>query len=170
MALIKCKECGTEVSTKATVCPKCGAPASSGKIEALALGLRKMGFGTILILSLLFAWVSYKLSPDGSSNTGQSQFKSSPDSATPNYVLTADQLYGDYSANEVAADAKYKGKIVLVRGVIDDIGKDILDDAYIVIGGRGGFLDGVQCTFAKDKQHLSVITPNKALLIRNNAG
>lgn len=26
MALIKCKECGAEVSDKADVCPKCGAP------------------------------------------------------------------------------------------------------------------------------------------------
>ncbi|EGT5713139.1 zinc-ribbon domain-containing protein [Cronobacter dublinensis] len=26
MALIKCKECGAEVSSKADVCPKCGAP------------------------------------------------------------------------------------------------------------------------------------------------
>jgi len=26
MALIKCKECGEAVSSKADVCPKCGAP------------------------------------------------------------------------------------------------------------------------------------------------
>ncbi|WP_412514572.1 MULTISPECIES: zinc-ribbon domain-containing protein [Shewanella] len=27
MALVKCKECGEEVSTKAKTCPKCGAKA-----------------------------------------------------------------------------------------------------------------------------------------------
>lgn len=29
MALIKCKECGETVSSKADVCPKCGAPFKS---------------------------------------------------------------------------------------------------------------------------------------------
>lgn len=30
MALVKCKECGTDVSTKATACPKCGAKMQAG--------------------------------------------------------------------------------------------------------------------------------------------
>lgn len=69
-------------------------------------------------------------------------------SQTPSYTLTAEQLYREYDSNEVSADAKYKGKVIIVSGTIQAIGKDIMDDAYIVIGGRG-FLDGVQCTFTK---------------------
>jgi len=72
-------------------------------------------------------------------------------SQVPSYTLSANQLYREYDDNEVAADAKYKGKIVIVSGKIQDIGKDIMDDAYIVIGGEG-FLDGVQCTFTKGEQ------------------
>jgi hypothetical protein len=72
-------------------------------------------------------------------------------SQAPSYTLSASQLYSDYNSNEVAADSKYKGKVVIVTGTIQDIGKDIMDDAYIVIGG-GGFLDGVQCTFTKGEQ------------------
>jgi hypothetical protein len=72
-------------------------------------------------------------------------------SKAPSYTLSANQLYNEYSSNEVAADSKYKGKVVIVTGTIQDIGKDIMDDAYIVIGG-GGFLDGVQCTFTKGEQ------------------
>ena len=72
-------------------------------------------------------------------------------SQAPSYTLSANQLYNEYNSNEVAADAKYKGKVVIVTGAIQDIGKDIMDDAYIVIGG-GGFLDGVQCTFTKGEQ------------------
>jgi len=72
-------------------------------------------------------------------------------SQTPSYTLTAEQLYREYDSNEVSADAKYKGKVIIVSGTIQDIGKDIMDDAYIVIGG-GGFLDGVQCTFTKGQQ------------------
>jgi len=72
-------------------------------------------------------------------------------SKAPSYTLSANQLYNEYNSNEVAADSKYKGKVVIVTGTIQDIGKDIMDDAYIVIGG-GGFLDGVQCTFTKGEQ------------------
>lgn len=67
------------------------------------------------------------------------------------YTVSANQLYSEYNSNEVAADAKYKGKIVIVSGTIQDIGKDIMDNAYIVIGGSG-FLDGVQCTFSKGEE------------------
>lgn len=70
---------------------------------------------------------------------------------TINLKLKADQLYSEYSANEVAADMKYRGQVIEVSGTIQDIGKDILDNAYIVIGGDG-FLDGVQCTFLKNQQ------------------
>jgi type II secretory pathway pseudopilin PulG len=72
-------------------------------------------------------------------------------SQTSSYELSANQLFREYDQNEVAADAKYKGKVVVVTGTIQNIGKDIMDEAYIVIGGAG-FLDGVQCTFTKGEQ------------------
>lgn len=68
----------------------------------------------------------------------------------PDYRVTADALFAEFKENEVAADTKYKGKIVVVSGVIQDIGKDVMDQAYIVLGG-GGFLDGVQCTFTESQ-------------------
>lgn len=72
-------------------------------------------------------------------------------SKVTSYILSATRLYRDYDSNEVAADAKYKGKVVIVSGKIQDIGKDIMGEAYIVIGGAG-FLDGVQCMFTKGEQ------------------
>ena len=72
-------------------------------------------------------------------------------SKAPSYTLSANQLYREYENNEVSADAKYKGKIVIVSGKIQDVGKDIMDEPYIVIGGEG-FLDGVQCSFAKSQE------------------
>ena len=72
-------------------------------------------------------------------------------SQIPSYTLTATELYNAYESNEVAADAKYKGKIVVVSGTIQSIGKDIMDEAYIVIGGSTS-LDGAQCMFTKDQE------------------
>lgn len=85
-------------------------------------------------------------------------------SQAPNYTISADQLYSDYNSNEVAADAKYKGKVVIVSGRIQDIGKDIVDDAYIIIGGEG-FLDRVQCMFTKGQQS-SVASLSKGQHVR----
>lgn len=66
------------------------------------------------------------------------------------YKLAANELFRAYERNEVAADSKYKGEVVEVSGIVRDIGKDIMGNIYIVIGG-GGFLDGVQCTFPKSE-------------------
>lgn len=44
---------------------------------------------------------------------------------------TATQLYTEYNANEVAADAKYKGKWVQVRGLVFSVAKDIAGKPYI---------------------------------------
>ena len=71
---------------------------------------------------------------------------------TPVYNLSADALYSEYEANQVAADNKYKGKIIIVTGKVQDIGLDIMDQPYIVIGGKG-FLDGVQCMFSPSENN-----------------
>ena len=67
------------------------------------------------------------------------------------YTLTADQLYSEYDSNQVAADAKYKDKVVEISGSIGGIGKDITDTAYVIIGGTG-MLNGVQCMFPKGQE------------------
>lgn len=65
--------------------------------------------------------------------------------------VTAAQLYKDYEANEVAADAKYKGKVIAVSGVVGNIGKDLLDKMYVSLK-TGHVIGSVQCFFAKSHQ------------------
>ncbi|MCX5952459.1 MAG: hypothetical protein NTZ40_02960 [Cyanobacteria bacterium] len=69
------------------------------------------------------------------------------------FTTTADQLYSEYDANQVSADTKYKGKIVVITGPISDIGKDVTDTAYVIIGGTG-LLNGAQCMFPKGQESL----------------
>lgn len=68
-------------------------------------------------------------------------------SQSPSYTLDADQLRGEYDANVVAADNKYKGKVVAVSGKVQIIGKEG-DSAYIVMG-LGGVFNGVKCMFTQ---------------------
>jgi len=81
----------------------------------------------------------------------------------PAFTLKAKTLFSEYKANEVAADAKYKGKIVVINGKIQDIGKDVMDQAYIVVGGSG-LMDGVQCTFSKGEND-SVASLSKGQIV-----
>jgi hypothetical protein len=61
--------------------------------------------------------------------------------------VSATRLYADYMANEISADQRYKGKALLVTGVVDDIGKDFMDTMYVTLIGDG-ILGSVQCYFA----------------------
>jgi hypothetical protein len=52
----------------------------------------------------------------------------------PRYApVTARDLYAAYEANEVSADAQYKGKRFTIDGVIDTIGKDVLQTPYVAL-------------------------------------
>lgn len=53
--------------------------------------------------------------------------------ASPNDVVkvSAEGLYQAYEANEVATDARLKGHIVEVTGIVDSINKDAFDDVVI---------------------------------------
>lgn len=66
-----------------------------------------------------------------------------------NYAMSASELYNAYNENEVSADEQYKGKSIAVTGVIEEIGKDILDEPYIILSGQG-FLSDIQCYVPKE--------------------
>jgi hypothetical protein len=64
-----------------------------------------------------------------------------------------DTLLADYKANEVWADATYKGKLIRTTGVLGDIKKDILDNPYVTLGhGRDFEIPEVQCSLASSHE------------------
>lgn len=62
--------------------------------------------------------------------------------------VTAVKLATEYKDNQVAADMKYKDKVVEVSGTIDTIGKDILEDSYVSFEGAG-IVNRIQCYVSK---------------------
>ncbi len=75
-------------------------------------------------------------------------FNGTTDTTTPSVIhVTAQELCSAYEANEVAADAEYKGKTLEIYGMVYDIGKDILDKPYIELLGENIYVWGVQCMF-----------------------
>ena len=68
-------------------------------------------------------------------------------------TFTADALHGEYDANEVAADGKYKGKTVEVTGTVKEIGKGAFGGQYVAFTlARNQFMTSVQCEFPTSAQ------------------
>jgi len=63
---------------------------------------------------------------DGSSPTADAP-------AAPLPHIEASDLVAAYVANELAADAKFKGNSYIISGTVDDIGKDIMGTAYVTL-------------------------------------
>lgn len=66
----------------------------------------------------------------------------------PSITVSAEKLYSDYEDNGVAADGKYKGKVIRVTGVVNNIDRDIMDNIYVTLKGDQYFGD-IQCFFSE---------------------
>ena len=84
--------------------------------------------------------------------------------------VTAMQIINDYKDNGVAADAKYKNKLVEVSGVVDTIDKDILDTPYIALESyEYAIVDRIQCMFSKsDEVQLATVAKGQQITLRGN--
>ena len=60
----------------------------------------------------------------------------------PEYRVSAVQLFAEYEANEPAASEKYKGKVIIVTGVISKIYRAFLYTPYVDLEA------GVRCHFS----------------------
>ena len=83
--------------------------------------------------------------------------------SNPSVTISASKLYKEYNENEIAADEKYKGKIIEVTGVIRDIGNDIMDNAYITLVGNEYFGD-IQCYF-NEKSVVAKLSKGKRISV-----
>lgn len=82
--------------------------------------------------------------------------------------ISVDQLLSEYKSNEVAADQKFKGKVLEIAGTVNSIGKDIGNDPYITLKSGENFdFRGVQCYFDKSQEsQLANISKGQQITIR----
>ncbi len=60
----------------------------------------------------------------------------------PEFQISAVQLAAEYESNESAANEKYKGKVIVVTGVVSKIYRGFLYTPYVDLEG------GVRCNFS----------------------
>jgi hypothetical protein len=90
-------------------------------------------------------------------------------SASPSPVtitITAVQLWVDFDSDQDAANAKYRGKVINVTGIVNEIGIDRVDTPYVLLTSADG-LFGVQCLFSsKDELRSAQLSQGQTLTIQ----
>ena len=66
----------------------------------------------------------------------------------PEFRVTAAEMVADYTASESEADDKYKGKVVVVTGVISEIYRGFLYTPYVDLEA------GVRCSFSDNEDEV----------------
>ena len=66
----------------------------------------------------------------------------------PEFRITAAEMVADYTASESEADDKYKGKVVVVTGVISEIYRGFLYTPYVDLEA------GVRCSFSDNEDEV----------------
>lgn len=138
----KCPKCQEEISKNAKKCKHCGSD------------LRNWFLRHKIISVVLIFFVLVIIGGSSGENNKQTNtnIQDNPKQEEVTIEVTAIKLSEEYDANKVAADAKYKDKRLKVMGIIDGIGKDILDNPYVTLEGMPNRLFGVQCMFPKSKE------------------
>lgn len=146
--MIKCPECGKEISDKASSCPSCGftlnsqntqpAPKSS-KIKKVCL----IG-GILFLVLIMIGFCSNGNSSDDASSSKQAA------NVKPELTVSAFELFNAFMENELSANQTYKGKYIAVQGAVESIGEDIVGTPYVTLKTSNAILS-VQCMLNKSE-------------------
>ncbi|MGZ3457363.1 MAG: OB-fold protein [Archangium sp.] len=153
---LKCKKCGGDVASNAAACPKCGAPPPRGISFRRLFGIAFKIFVALCVLT----WVLAKLG----GGDGAAPAKRTVDAKQ----VELRTLLAEYTDNEVRADAAYKGQLIQTTGVVEDVKRDILNTAYVIVGtGRRYETRQVQCFVDEDQaKAVASLTQGSRITIR----
>lgn len=109
-----------------------------------------VGFGVIMVLSVLTNKDKGSASASDTSSTPSASRTAPPPPPRIEATVTAKELFEAYEKNEIAADNRYKGKLLEVSGKVDNVGKDLLDTPYLTLEVGKFQIMGVQAFFDDD--------------------
>ncbi len=88
--------------------------------------------------------------------------RSSVSDIKPAYTVNAKDLYTQFQQDETKANQQFLGKIVQVKGAVDNV--QVTDSTVSLLLSSGNEMGGVNCSMAKNKQ--DVTPPLKGAIIQ----
>lgn len=141
MAIVKCHECGSEVSTEAAACPKCGAKPKTKLSVIHWIGIL---VGLLIIYIIITAPDNQQVNNSAAVSIDSQATEATPPANTATekeiYQTTSSRLFSDYEKNEVVLDEKIKDKKIILLGVIQAIDKDFMDNMIINLKTNNEFM------------------------------
>ena len=119
----------------------------------------------VIIVIVIFALIGSL----GESDSSGTQSVREEVKEEPAIMVTAFKMAAEYKENEVAADAKYEGKLVEISGTVDTIGKDALDTPFIAFATENQYeiINRIQCMFGRnDVEALSSVSKGQKITVR----
>lgn len=162
--LVACMTCRAGISSAAPVCPHCGHPQRRPKPKSHA-GLLLIVFLPVVVVGAIVIGPRIKEQLE-QERRQRELYGSPPEGASTEAAIdvSSDQLHQDYVANEIRADALYRGKLLRVTGAVQAIRKDFLGHPYVVLWTTNEF-EGVHARF-DDDGGLASLTPGAHVTIR----
>ena len=68
-------------------------------------------------------------------------------SEKPDFVVTADELFDEYEADETAANNKFLDKTVQVSGTVSEVGTNDAGQSFVILEAENAMIGGVSATF-----------------------
>lgn len=137
MALIKCSECGADVSEKASVCPKCGCPIEISiekEKDNKKANLKKgMIVGIVIILLAIIGFGIYKFCNRPDTSGYYNGFKWGMSYEDVKKQLGEDIIANDEKKSVTTSIKDYEGKTGINALVRYDCTDDSLQEIYVLI-------------------------------------
>lgn len=96
-----------------------------------------------------------------SSNIENAKPADKPEPEPAYEIVNINQIAADYSSNEARGDKLYKGKTLLIEGLVDNIDKDMFDDTVVSLNIENNFLPASMTLIDDDKNEEKAIMLDK---------
>lgn len=159
----KCKSCQSEIDDKATKCPNCQADQRGW--------FRKHPILTVMLV--LFAFIIIGSGSSGNKNVSKNQNNnqsSTQENSKPSPVpmkITAREIADDFDANQVAAEEKWKDKLIEFSGKISNITDTGL--SFSNIASKQFSMTQISCRI-QDKAQLLPLKNGETVTVRGVVG
>lgn len=160
MRMVKCKKCGKVYPINLSNCPDCF------EKRRLPVGIVIGIVICSIVLGVCLVSLIGSITSDETPSETIDDY-TNEESVIEYIEITASDIYAAYQENEIAADQKFKGKLVKITGIASTINSaDVLTSANILLKTDNSLLGCVQCNFnSENAPDLANIQKGQAVTI-----